>query len=75
VFPGANGGRCIRLTTYYHLVSLSRNPGTLSSWNRLGPSGSVTGLLYLLLNKENIETILEIESEVTEGYFGVTDLV
>jgi len=41
----------------------------------VGPSGPVTGLLYLLLNKENIETILDIESEVTEGYFGVADLV
>jgi hypothetical protein len=28
---------------------LSRNLGTLNSWNPLGPSGPVTGLLYLLL--------------------------
>jgi len=28
---------------------LSRNLGTLTSWNPLGPSGSVTGLLYLYL--------------------------
>ena len=27
---------------------LSRNLGTLTSWNSLGPSGHVTGLLYLL---------------------------
>jgi len=30
-------------------VPLSRNLGTLTSWNSLGPSGPVTGLLYLYL--------------------------
>jgi len=30
-------------------VQLSRNLGTLTSWNPLGPSGPVTGLLYLYL--------------------------
>jgi len=37
------------LTTYHHPVPLSLNLGTLTSWNRLGPSGPVTGLLYLYL--------------------------
>jgi len=41
-------GRCVRLTTYHHPVPLSRNLGTLTSWNPLGPSGPVMGLLYLL---------------------------
>ena len=49
VFPGGEGGRCVRLTTYHHPVPLSRNLGTLTSWNPLGPSGPVTGLLYLYL--------------------------
>jgi len=35
-------GRWVRLTTYHHPVPLSRNLGTLSSWNPLG-------LLYLTL--------------------------
>ena len=43
------GGRCLRLTTYHHPVQLSQNLGTLTSWNPLGPSGPVTGLLYLYL--------------------------
>ena len=43
------GGRCIRLTTYRHLVPLSRNLGTLTSWNPLDPSGPVMELLYLYL--------------------------
>jgi len=30
-------------------VPLSRNLGTLTSWNLLGHSGPVTGLLYLLI--------------------------
>jgi len=37
------------LTTYHHPVPLSRNLGTLTSLNPLGPSGPVTGLIYLYL--------------------------
>ena len=48
VFPGGKGGRCVRLTTYHHPVPLSRNLGTLISWNPLGPSGHSTGLLLPL---------------------------
>jgi len=36
---GGKGGRCVRLTTYHHPVQLSRNLGTLTSWNPLGTSG------------------------------------
>jgi len=38
-------GRCVRLTNYHHHVPLSRNLGTVTFWNSLGPSGPVTGLL------------------------------
>jgi len=41
------GGRCVRLTTYHHPVPLSRNLGNLTSWNPLGLSRSVMGLIYL----------------------------
>jgi len=34
---------------YHHPVPLSRNLGTLTSWNPLGLSGPVTGLLYLYI--------------------------
>ena len=47
-FQGGKGGRCVRLKTYHHSVPLSRNLGTLTSWNPLGHSRPVTGLLYLL---------------------------
>ena len=47
-FLGGKGGRCVRLTTYHHPVPLSRYLGTLISWNPLGTSGTVAGLLYLL---------------------------
>ena len=30
-------------------MSLSRNLGTLTSWNLLGPSGPVTGLLIVII--------------------------
>jgi hypothetical protein len=44
--PGGKGGRCVRLTTYHLLLPLSRNLGTLTSWNPLGLSRPVTGQLY-----------------------------
>ena len=43
------GGRCVRLTTYQHPVPLSRNLGTLTSWNPLDLSRPVMGLLYRYL--------------------------
>ena len=45
-FPGGKSGRCVRLTTYLHPVLLSRNLGALTSWNPLGLSRPVMGLLY-----------------------------
>jgi len=49
IFPGDKGGRCIRLTTYHYPVPLSRNLGTLTSWNPLGLSRPIMGLLYFTL--------------------------
>ena len=49
-FLGGKGGRCVRLTTYHHPVPLSRNLGTSTPWNPLGPSGTVTGLVYVFNN-------------------------
>jgi len=43
------GGRCVSLTTYHHPVPLARNLEALTSWNPLGLSRPVTGLLYLYL--------------------------
>jgi hypothetical protein len=36
---------CVRLTTYHHPVPLSRNLGSITSWNPLGLPRPVTGLL------------------------------
>ena len=46
-FLGGKGDRCVRLTTYHHIVPLSRNLGTLTSWNPLGLSRPEMGLLLL----------------------------
>ena len=46
VFPGGKGGRCVR---HQYPVPLSRNLRTLTSWNLLGLSRPVLGLLYLSL--------------------------
>ena len=35
-FLGVKGGRSVRMTTYHYPVPLSRNMGTLTSWNPLG---------------------------------------
>ena len=42
----SKGGRCVRLTPYHHPVPLSRNLGTLTSWDHLGLSRPVMGLLF-----------------------------
>jgi hypothetical protein len=44
-FLGVKSGRCVRLTTYHHPGPLSRNLGALTSWNPLGLSRPVTGVL------------------------------
>ena len=46
-FLGGKGGRCVRLTTYHHPVPLSRNLGALTSWNPMGLSRPVMGLICL----------------------------
>jgi len=54
---GGKGGRCIRLTTYHHPVPLSWNLGTLTSWNPLGLSRPIMGLLYLYLQCKYQKTV------------------
>ena len=46
------------LTTYHHPVPLSRNLGTLTSWNPLGLSRPVKGLLYLLPYRKQVVSLL-----------------
>ena len=48
------------LTTYHHPVPSLRNLGTLTSWNPLGLSRPVTGLLYLLLTQK-VSTYTDME--------------
>ena len=45
---GAKSGRCIRLTTLPPSCAVVTNLGALNSWNPLGLSRPVMGLLYLL---------------------------
>jgi len=66
VFPGGKGGRCVRLTTYHHPVPLSRNLATLNSWNPLGLSRPVMGLLYLttIIPQGNLTSDREIKQHI-----------
>jgi hypothetical protein len=50
-FPGGKGGRCVRLTSLPYPVPLSWNLGTLTSWNPLGHSRPVTGLIYFYMSE------------------------
>jgi hypothetical protein len=59
-FLGVKSGRCVRLTTYHHPVPLSRNLGTLTSWNPLGLSRPITGLLYLCLYRFMMDNVFVI---------------
>jgi hypothetical protein len=43
------GGRYVRLTTYHHIVPMSRNLGTLTLLDPSGPAWPVMGVLYLYL--------------------------
>ena len=58
-FLGGKAGRCVRLTTFHHPVPLSWSLGTITSWNPLGHSSPVTGLLYLsLLQCEQVRSFV-----------------
>jgi hypothetical protein len=46
--PGGKGGWCVRLTTYHHIVPMSRNLGALTLLDHSGPAWPVMGVLYLL---------------------------
>jgi hypothetical protein len=47
--PGGKGGRCVNLTTYHHIVPMSRNLGALTLVDPSGPAWPVMGDLYLYL--------------------------
>jgi hypothetical protein len=44
--PGGKGGRCVRLTTYHHIVPMSKNLGVLTLLEPSGPAWPVMGVLY-----------------------------
>ena len=52
------GGRCVRLTNLPP-VPLLRNLGTLTSWNTLGLSRPVMGLLYIYLLHINVGPVAQ----------------
>ena len=64
---GVKSGRCVKLTTYHHPVPLSRNLGTLTSWNPLGLSRPVMGLLYLFTFTLKYTRIRRIQIANWEG--------
>jgi len=57
-FLGVKSGRCVRLKIYHNSGPLSWNLGTLTSWNPLGHSRPVTGLLYFFYTEYITSIIL-----------------
>jgi hypothetical protein len=47
--PGGKGAQCVRLTTYHHIMPMSRNLGDLTHRDSSGPAWPVMGVLYLYL--------------------------
>jgi hypothetical protein len=43
----------VRLTTYHHIVPMSRNLGALTLLDRSGPAWPVMGVPYLFLHSKN----------------------
>jgi hypothetical protein len=52
--PEGKGGRWVRLTTYHHIVPMSRNLGALTLLDASGPAWPVMGVLYLFFYAEDI---------------------
>jgi hypothetical protein len=46
--PGGKGGWCMRLTTYHHIVPMSRNLGALTLLDPSGPAWPVMGVLFYI---------------------------
>jgi hypothetical protein len=73
IFPGGKRGRCIWLTTYHLQCWLARNLGALTSWNPLGLSRPVMGLLYLYLLHHSFALHLVITPICEPVYLAVQD--
>jgi hypothetical protein len=56
VNPGGKGGRCVRLTTFYLHVPMSRNLGALTSWNPVGLFRPVMRLLKIFEETRILDT-------------------
>jgi hypothetical protein len=54
---GVKAGRCMRLTTYNHIVLISRNLGALTLLDPSGPAWPVMGVLYPLLVISNLYVV------------------
>jgi hypothetical protein len=56
--PGGKGGRCLRMTTYHHVVPMSRNLGALTLLDPSGPAWPVMSVLYLAFLQFMVRIIL-----------------
>ena len=59
---------CVRLTTYHHPVPLSRNLGTLTTWNPLGLSRPVTVTAFTATGTSNIYIRIVFKDVFSTGH-------
>jgi len=76
-FLGGKDGRCVRLITYNQPVPLSRNLGTLTSWNPLGLSRPVMGtaLPFTFHTKCAVAQLLEAQAGRSRVQFPMISLI
>jgi hypothetical protein len=66
--PGGKGSQCVRLTTYHHIVPMSKNLGALTLLDPSGPAWPVMGVLYLYLLQSDMECHISIRSTLSMFY-------
>jgi hypothetical protein len=69
--PGGKGGRCARLTTYHHIVAMSRNLRALTLLDPSGPAWPVMGVLYLYLLNSYEKAVLSLVIFVAYFVYGL----
>jgi hypothetical protein len=60
--PGDKGSRCVRLTTYHHIVPMSRNLGALTLLDPSGPAWPVMGVFYLYFSLDYLIVIYQVDN-------------
>jgi hypothetical protein len=74
--PERKGGRCVRLTNSPHLCAeCHENLGTKISWNPLGHTGPVTGMLYLFYHVWFVSERSLVETPIGDKFSWISSVI